>query len=148
MKEENIEAKILYLQKINISLNEDITFLKVLLTKIDNQSIELRDRMYSLLSAYIEEKKKASILLSQLDDDLKELGEDNKEIYEQYFTNKNILSLCKYVDMHYKEDLKKIRDILDTIDREYNLINDHFLHLTPIERMSLYQTNMDYLDSK
>lgn len=144
----NDEAKILYLQKINISLNEDITFLKVLLTKIDNQSIELRDRMYSLLSAYIEEKKKASILLSQLDDDLKELGEDNKEIYEQYFTNKNILSLCKYVDMHYKEDLKKIRDILDTIDREYNLINDHFLHLTPIERMSLYQTNMDYLDSK
>lgn len=144
----NDEAKILYLQKINISLNEDITFLKVLLTKIDNQSIELRDRMYSLLSAYIEEKKKASILLSQLDDDIKELGEDNKEIYEQYFTNKNILSLCKYVDMHYKEDLKKIRDILDTIDREYNLINDHFLHLTPIERMSLYQTNMDYLDSK
>lgn len=144
----NDEAKILYLQKINISLNEDITFLKVLLTKIDNQSIELRDRMYSLLSAYIEEKKKASILLSQLDDDIKELGEDNKEIYEKYFTNKNILSLCKYVDMHYKEDLKKIRDILDTIDREYNLINDHFLHLTPIERMSLYQTNMDYLDSK
>ena len=74
----NDEAKILYLQKINISLNEDITFLKVLLTKIDNQSIELRDRMYSLLSAYIEEKKKASILLSQLDDDLKELGEENK----------------------------------------------------------------------
>ena len=144
----NDEAKILYLQKINISLNEDITFLKVLLTKIDNQSIELRDRMYSLLSAYIEEKKKASILLSQLDDDLKELGEENKEIYEQYFTNKNVLSLCKYVDMHYKEDLKKIRDILDTIDREYNLINDHFLHLTPIERMSLYQTNMDYFDSK
>ena len=58
------------------------------------------------------------------------------------------MSLCKYVDMHYKEDLKKIRDILDTIDREYNLINDHFLHLTPIERMSLYQTNMDYFDSK
>lgn len=144
----NDEAKILYLQKINISLNEDITFLKVLLTKIDNQSIELRDRMYSLLSAYIEEKKKASILLSQLDDDIKELGEENKEIYEKYFKNKNILSLCKYVDMHYKEDLKKIRDILDTIDREYNLINDHFLHLTPIERMSLYQTNMDYLDSK
>ena len=31
----NNEAKILFLQKVNISLDEDITFLKVLLSKID-----------------------------------------------------------------------------------------------------------------
>ena len=144
----NDEAKILYLQKINISLNEDITFLKVLLGKIDNKKSELRDKMYSLLSAYIEEKKKASILLSQLDDDIKEVGEENKEVYEQYFHNKNVASLCRYVEVHYTRDLKRIKEILDKIDKEYNLVSDHFLHLTPIERMSLYQTNMDYLDSK
>ena len=134
----NDEAKILFLQQTIKSFNEDITFLKVLLSKINNENIDLKDRIYDLLNIYIEEKKKASILLSQLDDDIYELNEDNKEIYEQYFVNKNIDELCKYIYNHYLDDIKRIKDILDTIDRESNLINNHFLHLTPIERMSLY----------
>ena len=91
----NNEAKILFLQKVNISLDEDITFLKVLLSKIDTQSLEVRDKIYNLLNEFIEEKKKASILLSQLDDDINEINEDKKKVYEEYFVNKNIISLCR-----------------------------------------------------
>lgn len=144
----NNEAKILFLQKVNISLDEDITFLKVLLSKIDTQSLEVRDKIYNLLNEFIEEKKKASILLSQLDDDINEINEDKKKIYEEYFANKNIISLCRYIVAHYQEDIRKIKNILDTIDKEQNIITSHFIHLTPVERMSLYQANMDYFDSK
>ena len=91
----NNEAKILFLQKVNISLDEDITFLKVLLSKIDTQILEVIDKIYNLLNEFIEEKKKASILLSQLDDDINEINEDKKKVYEEYFVNKNIISLCR-----------------------------------------------------
>lgn len=144
----NDEAKVLYLKKLNVSLNEDITFLKVLLNKLDDKVSESRNNIYRLLNAYIEEKNRASVLLAQFDEETSENEEEKKEIFEQYFTNKDIYKLSSFIFSHYQDDLLKIREILNSMDKESNFLTESFLHLTPIERMSLYQANMDYLDSK
>lgn len=144
----NDEAKVLYLKKLNVSLNEDITFLKVLLNKLDDRVSESRNNIYRLLNAYIEEKNRASVLLAQFDEETTENEEEKKEIFEQYFINKDIYRLSSFIFSHYQDDLLKIREILNSMDKESNFLTESFLHLTPIERMSLYQANMDYLDSK
>ncbi len=144
----NDEAKILFLKNLNISLNEDITFLKVLLNKLDDKVSETRNSIYRLLNAYIEEKNRAAVLLAQFDEEALENLEEKKEIFEEYLTNKDIYRLSSYIYSHYQDDILRIREILNSIDKEASVLITSFLHLTPIERMSLYQTNMDFLDSK
>jgi len=144
----NNEAKILYYRKLFKSLQEDIVFLKILLSKIGDAYKSERENIYRLLNAYIEEKNRASILLAQLNEEIIGDEEINKSVYEEYLQNKNIPLLCKYIYEHYTEDLLKIRDILNTLDKENNIISENFVRLTPIERMSLYQVNMDFNGSK
>lgn len=144
----NSEAKVLYYKNLYLSLSEDILFLKTLLEKMDDERLSNEQiKIRNLLNAYTEEKNRVSIILAQLDIEIEE-EENPKEVYEQYFSNKNIYPLCLYVYQHYYEDLLKIRDTLSTINKETSLINQTFVRLTPIERMSLYQINMDYFDSK
>lgn len=144
----NEEAKILYCRKLFKSLEEDIVFLKILWANIDDALKVERENIHRLLNAYIEEKNRASILLAQFDEEIIDDEVKNTQIYEEYLKNKNIPLLCKYIYEHYAEDLLKIRDILNTLDYANNFIYNNFTRLTPAERMSLYQVNMDFNDSK
>lgn len=144
----NSEAKVLYYKNLYLNLSEDIQFLKTLLEKMDDERLENEQiKIRNLLNAYIEEKNNVSVILAQLDIEIEEES-NQKEVYEKYFMNKNIYPLCLYVYQHYYDDLLKIRDTLSEINKQTNVINNTFVRLTPIERMSLYQINMDYFDSK